>query len=99
MSKMLPDYEIAYDDFRPSGRHALVELGAKVKDQNGFLTDADVEILAGHNRLCQVLVRCGSCRFVCAAQDVKHLVGAVEAVGDYVRDVSLPRNVYVEDVV
>lgn len=67
------------------------------EDQCGFLTESDVALLAGHpsSRLTQVLVRCGGCRFVCAAQDVRHLIALVESgsdngrVGDYVRDVSL----------
>ena len=59
---------------------------------HGFLTDHDVKALAGHEdgRLVQLLVRAGGCRFVCASQDVLHLTRALEAVGDYVRDVSLP---------
>lgn len=56
----------------------------------GFLRDTDMPELIAVDRLCQVLVRCGGCRFTCAAQDVAHLVKCVEAGGDYVRDVSFP---------
>lgn len=63
-----------------------------VADQHGFLTSAEVELLAGRDdgRLVQVLVRCGAKRFVCAAQDAASMIQAVEDGGDYVRDVSLP---------
>lgn len=63
-----------------------------VADQCGFLTQDEVELLAGREdgRLVQVLVRCGGKRFVCAAQDAPGMIEAVEAAGDYVRDVSLP---------
>lgn len=58
----------------------------------GFLNSADVAVLASceSSRLRQVLVRCGACRFTCAAQDVAHLLRCIDAGGDYVRDVSLP---------
>lgn len=56
----------------------------------GFLRDTDIPKLIALDRLCQVLVRCGGCRFTCSAQDVGHLIECVEAGGDYVRDVSFP---------
>ncbi len=61
-------------------------------DSHGFLTPHDVRVLAHHDegRLVQLLVRCGGRRFTCAAQDVEGLISAIEAVGDYLRDVSLP---------
>jgi hypothetical protein len=62
------------------------------REQYGFLTDGDTQMLAEDEscRLEQLLVRCGSCRFVCSAQDVAHIVSALELTGDYVRDVSFP---------
>lgn len=61
------------------------------QDQHGFLTPEDVQYLAEQDRLRQVLVRCGNCRFWCAAQDAEHLVAVMVKDGsDYVRDVSLP---------
>jgi len=62
------------------------------REQFGFLTDGDTQVLAKDEscRLEQLLVRCGSCRFVCSAQDVAHIVSALELAGDYVRDVSFP---------
>lgn len=60
--------------------------------QHGFYTAADVANLGAcpRHRLWQVLVRAGSCRLVCAAQDVEHITRCLEAGGDYVRDVSEP---------
>ena len=62
------------------------------RDNLGFLTASEVAALASRNdsRLTQLLVRCGGCRFVAAAQDVPQIINALEAAGDYVRDVSLP---------
>ena len=56
----------------------------------GFLTEQDIPALIRIDRLCPVLVRCGSCRFQCAAQDVAHIIQGIDAIGDYVRDVSFP---------
>lgn len=56
----------------------------------GFLRDTDIPELIRLDRLCPVLVRCGGCRFTCAAQDCARLIRAVERDGDYVRDVSFP---------
>ncbi len=55
----------------------------------GFITTHDIDELVRLHRLCPVLVRCGGKRFVCAVQDVKAMIAAVEAAGDYVRDVSV----------
>lgn len=60
-------------------------------EQCGFMTMDDVAELAKEDRLRQLLVRCGGCRFMCAAQDVAHLAGIIDASdSDYVRDISLP---------
>ncbi len=56
----------------------------------GFLNVAQLKELETIDRLCPVLVRCGGCRFTCAAQDVPHLLACIKAGGDHVRDVSLP---------
>jgi len=71
-----------------------------VKANGGFLSPTDLEIIAHHDRLRQVLVRCGNGRFLCAAQDAKHFMaiikrdadahGQTDPDTDYVRDVSLP---------
>lgn len=56
----------------------------------GFLTAANIAELAKLDRLRQVLVRCGSCRFTCAAQDVTFLTGIITRENsDHVRDISL----------
>lgn len=69
----------------------LRELLVRIVEQGGFLNEQDTRDLAQADRLRNVLVRCGNGRFVCAAQDVAHFIGAIEASGaDYVRDVSLP---------
>ncbi len=56
----------------------------------GYLKDTDILTLVALDRLCPVLVRCGGCRFTCAAQDVAHLEACITAGGDYIRDVSFP---------
>ena len=80
----------------PSPHFEPAALVARVlQDAGGFLTQSEVALLAGHlsSRLTQLLVRCGGCRFVCAAQDVRHLITLVESGSDdgpeYVRDVSV----------
>lgn len=54
------------------------------------MTSRDLVRLVELDRLCPVLIRCGGCRFTCAAQDAAHLMACVKAGGDYVRDVSFP---------
>ena len=61
-----------------------------IRQRHGFLTMSDLADIVGFDRLRKVLVRCGGCRFVAAAQDAAHLMRCIEAGGDYVRDVSLP---------
>jgi len=59
------------------------------QENHGFLTEEGVATLATVARLHPVLVRCGSGRFTCAAQDAAHFIEAIEKSGmDYVRDVS-----------
>lgn len=62
------------------------------RDRFGFVNEQEVALLAGHkdSRLWQLLVRCGACRFIVAAQDAQHVMAAIVAHGDYVRDVSFP---------
>jgi len=63
----------------------------RAKSNHGFLTMQDIKVIAKEDRLKQILVRCGNCRFLAAAQDVKHLIDIIERDGkDHVRDVSLP---------
>jgi hypothetical protein len=58
------------------------------KENHGFLTAEGLKELAQLNRIMQVLVRCGSGRFVCAAQDAAHFIEIIGTEGtDYVRDV------------
>jgi hypothetical protein len=61
--------------------------------EHGFYEGLEEVEAVGRNentRLRPVLVRCGGCRFMCAAQDAAHLTRCVEAGGDYVRDYSQP---------
>lgn len=59
--------------------------------QSGFLTGDDVKALARIDRLRQVLVRCGACRFIISADSFEHMAGIIDRDGaDYIRDVSLP---------
>lgn len=60
----------------------------------GFVTSKDLPQIIAQDRLLQLLVRCGGCRFTCAAQDVEHLIRCVAAGGDYVRDVSVPSDMF-----
>lgn len=66
-------------------------LSDRLRNHHGYFSNADLAELARLDRLRQVLVRCGSCRFTCAAQDALHLIDIIRADNrDYVRDVSLP---------
>lgn len=56
----------------------------------GFLTAEDMPELISLARLHPVLVRCGRCRFTCAAQDFAFVKESIEKNGDYIRDVSFP---------
>lgn len=57
----------------------------------GFIVNAEqLDEVIAQNPMEQVLVRCGGRRFVCAAVDVRFMMDAVEAKGDYVRDLSFP---------
>lgn len=59
----------------------------------GFLTADDLAVIAADTRFrtTPVLVRCGMCRFIVAADQAKHLIDIITTEGrDHVRDVSLP---------
>jgi hypothetical protein len=70
--------------------NALQQFVSTTTADMGFLTKEKLAALIAIDRLCPVLVRCGACRFTCAAQYVEHLTRCIEAGGDYIRDVSLP---------
>ena len=68
----------------------------RVRQNNyGFITEDDLPGIISENRLQPCLVRCGSGRFSCPAQDVAHFVAMVDSAesDDYVRDVSLLVNI------
>jgi len=56
----------------------------------GFITHKQLPAIIAENRFQQCLIRCGSGRLICSAQDVAHWIAIIENEGsDYVRDVSL----------
>lgn len=62
-----------------------------IKENDGFLRDIDLKLLAEQDRLRMILVRCGNGRFLAPAQDVKHFIDIIERdKSDYIRDISLP---------
>ena len=66
-------------------------LSDRLRNHHGYFSNADLAELARLEGLRQVLVRCGNCRFTCAAQDALHFIDIIRADNrDYVRDVSLP---------
>ena len=60
-----------------------------LNENYGFFTEADLPNIIFENRLQPCLVRCGSGRFTCPAQDVANFVKMVESSEDYVRDISI----------
>jgi hypothetical protein len=68
------------------------EVLTAVRERGGYITGPELAVLAvdPSERLTPWLVRCGRCRFLAASQDVPFIIAAVEAAGDYVRDVSRP---------
>jgi hypothetical protein len=61
-------------------------------DEGGFVTEKALLAMSKSDewRLFQVLVRCGSGRFHCPAQDAIHFIAIITKEGsDYVRDVGL----------
>ncbi len=74
----------------PSTGGESMTIQEKIKSQGGFITEADIEEIIAEGRLRKVLVRCGSGRFICAAQYVEHFIKIMdETPHDYVRDVAL----------
>ena len=69
------------------------EIGIKElikKEYHGFINKGSLPGLIREDRLCPCLVRCGSGRFSCPAQDVTHFTAIIDqSDNDYVRDVSL----------
>ena len=67
-------------------------VNTRAKAAFGHVTDVGVAAMAAHPkwRLIPLLVRCGGTRFVAPATNIKGLIEAIEATGDYVRDVSFP---------
>lgn len=60
------------------------------KQQFGFVTKEDLDVLEVEMPNLPLLIRCGCDRYVAQAQDTKARMDYVEEAGDYVRDVSIP---------
>jgi hypothetical protein len=70
---------------------SLDSVMSRIKSNGGFLSMADLRVVAKHDRLKMLLVRCGMGRFLAPAQDIKHFVDIIHRDRkDYVRDISLP---------
>lgn len=69
----------------------LTQVLERAKGNSGFLTMADLRVIAKEDRLKLILVRCGNGRFLAPAQDVQNFIDIITRDGkDYVRDISLP---------
>lgn len=60
------------------------------KQQFGFITKDDLDVIKVEMPKLPILIRCGADRYVELACHAQKRMGLVEAGGDYVRDVSLP---------
>jgi hypothetical protein len=63
------------------------------KQQFGFVTKEDLDVLEVEMPNLPLLIRCGCDRYVAQAQDAKAKMDYVEQTGDYVRDVSIPSQI------
>ena len=63
------------------------------KQQFGFVTAQDLDVLEVEMPNLPLLIRCGRDRYVAQAQDTKARMDYVEETGDYVRDVSVPAKI------
>ena len=78
------------DPVKYSAETAAAVIKNAARNNMGFFSPEEIAIIATGDRLHQILVRCGACRFTAPAQDISHLIKCIEAGGDHVRDVSLP---------
>ncbi len=60
------------------------------KQQFGFVTEQDLDILEIEMPNLPLLIRCGCDRYIAQAQDAKARMNYVEETGDHIRDVSIP---------
>lgn len=60
------------------------------KQQFGFVTKDDLDVIKSEMPNLKLLIRCGADRYVELACHAQKRMELVEADGDYVRDVSLP---------
>jgi hypothetical protein len=63
------------------------------KQQFGFITKEDLDILKVEMPNLPLLIRCGCDRYIAQAQDTQARMNYVEETGDYVRDVSIPSRI------
>lgn len=69
---------------------SVAQVTERIKRNHGFLEEADLAVLAKEKRLTPILLRFGCCRCTCPAQDAKHIIAGLQAIGDYLRDISIP---------
>lgn len=60
------------------------------KEQFGFVTQEDLDVLEVEMPNLPLLIRCGCDRYIAQAQDTKARMDYVEETGDHIRDVSIP---------
>jgi len=60
------------------------------KQQFGFVTKEDLNVLEVEMPNLPLLIRCGCDRYIAQACDTKARMDYVDETGDYVRDVSIP---------
>jgi hypothetical protein len=60
------------------------------KQQFGFVTKEDLDVLEVEMPNLPLLIRCGCDRYIAQACDTKARMDYVDETGDYVRDVSIP---------
>lgn len=81
--------------FDISGRRHYIGIMIKTllkvlsKQQFGFVTAQDLDVLKSEMPNLPLLIRCGRDRYIAQAQDTEARMNYVEETGDYVRDVSI----------
>lgn len=69
----------------------LAKFILSTKNSGYMLSEAEIRMVINMDRLCQLLWRCGTCRFSAPAQYYDTLLNMVGKGGDYVRDISFTR--------
>ena len=70
---------------------SLSQVLARAKTRDNFLTLNDVRVIAKNDPSKMLLVRCGNCRFLAHADNIKWIIDIIERDGqEYVRDIAIP---------